>query len=305
MKNLVVILGPTGIGKTELSIEIAKILDTEIISADSRQIYGELSIGTAAPNFQQLHTVKHHLVQEISIHNYFNVSHFEQMAIKRLNNIFEKHDNAVMAGGSMMYIDVVCKGIDDIPDIDIDTRNQIWERYEKEGLEPLRFELKKIDPDYYEIADLKNPKRIIHALEIYYMTGKPYTSFLTRQKRTRDFNIIKIGLNTDRTILYNNINRRVDKMVEAGLIDEAKGLYPYRHLNSLNTVGYRELFNHFDGSITLDEAIEQIKANSRKYARKQLSWFRRDKEIHWFEPSQKDDIINLLKENNLLDNIYQ
>lgn len=296
MKNLLVILGPTGIGKTNISIEVAQLLGTEIISADSRQIYRELSIGTATPTAQQLHTVKHYFVQCISIHQPLNASQFEQLVLAKLDELFKTNDNVVMTGGSMMYIDVVCHGIDDLPNIDPAVRSSLLDRFASDGLEPLRHELKIVDPVYYTKADLKNHKRIIHALEVYYMTGKPYSSFLTQQKAKRDFNIIKVGLNTDRSVLYERINKRVDQMVEQGLVEEARNVYPYKQLNSLNTVGYRELFAYFDGELSLDAAIEQIKANSRKYARKQLTWFRKDKLINWFDVQNEKAIFEFIKQ---------
>ncbi len=296
MKNLIVILGPTAIGKTNLSIDIARMLNTDIISADSRQIYREMAIGTALPEPQQLNTVKHHFIQSISIHDYFNVSHFEQLVLAKLEELFLSHENVVMTGGSMMYIDVVCRGIDDLPDINHKVRSSLLTRFEKEGLEPLKNELKKNDPEYYLRVDLKNHLRIIHALEVFYQTGKPYSKWLTQPKKERPFHIIKIGLNTDRSQLYKRINLRVDEMVSKGLIEEAKKLYPFRNLSSLNTVGYKEIFAWLDGSISLEEAIIQIKNNSRRYARKQLTWFRRDKEITWFDPQNKQAIINFVLE---------
>jgi tRNA dimethylallyltransferase len=294
VKNLIVILGPTGIGKTNLSIEIAQLLNTEIISADSRQIYKEMTIGTAIPEAQQLNTVKHHFIQNISIHDYFNVSYFEQQVLSLLEELFLTHDHVIMTGGSMMYIDVVCYGIDDLPDIDSEIRSSLLKRFETEGLEPLINELKIVDPLYYHKVDLKNHLRIMHALEVCYQTGKPYSELLTQPKKERPFNIIKIGLNTERNQLYDRINQRVDIMVSKGLVDEAKELYLLRNLPSLNTVGYKELFSWLDGAISLEEAIQQIKNNSRRYARKQLTWFRRDKEITWFDPENKQAIINFV-----------
>jgi len=294
VKNLIVILGPTAIGKTNLSIDIARLLDTDIISADSRQIYRELAIGTAIPDPQQLNTVKHHFIQCVSIHDYFNVSHFEQLVLTKLDELFRAHENVVMTGGSMMYIDVVCNGIDDLPDIDPEVRSSLLNRFKNEGLEPLRNELKKIDLEYYNKVDLKNHLRIIHALEIFYQTGKPYSKWLTQPKKIRPFQIIKIGLNMDRAQLYERINQRVDEMIAKGLMEEAKELYPFRNLTSLNTVGYKELFSWLEGTLTLEEAINQIKNNSRRYARRQLTWFRRDKEITWFDPQNKLAIINFV-----------
>lgn len=296
MKNLLIILGPTGIGKTDLSIGIAQYLKTEIISADSRQIYREMSVGTATPSSQQLHTVKHHFIHSHSIQEYFNVSHYEQLVLPKLDELFKSYSNVMMTGGSMMYIDVVCNGIDELPDIDPELRKSLFDRFKEEGIETLKAELKEIDPDYYSKADLKNHMRIIHAIEITRLAGKPYSALLTQPRHNRSFNTIKIGLNTDREVLYNRINQRVDHMVESGLAEEVKKLYPYRHLPALNTVGYKELFNWLDGQVTFETAIEQIKANSRKYARKQLTWFRRDPEITWFDPSNYNAIINFVHE---------
>ncbi|MBN2263127.1 MAG: tRNA (adenosine(37)-N6)-dimethylallyltransferase MiaA [Prolixibacteraceae bacterium] len=301
-KNLIVILGPTAIGKTDIAIRVAQHLNTEIISADSRQIFKELQIGTATPNSQQLHTVKHHFIHSHSIHNYYNASKYETEALLAIESILQKNNNVVMSGGSMLYIDAVCKGIDDLPAIDHKIRNEIIERYEKEGLDSLRFELKKIDPDFYAVTDLKNYKRILHALEIFYMTGKPYSSFMTKNIKQRDFNIIKIGLNTDRAILHQRINQRVDQMINDGLVDEARQVYAYKHLNSLNTVGYKELFDYFDNKITLSEAIELIKRNSRRYARRQLTWFNKDKNIKWFEPGDTKVIIDYISETININN---
>jgi tRNA dimethylallyltransferase len=296
-KTLIVICGPTGIGKTDVAISVAKHFNTEIISADSRQIFRELSIGTAVPDSQQLNTVKHHFIHSHSIHNYYNASKFEIEALELIGNIFRNHDFAVMAGGSMLYIDAVCNGIDDLPLIDQELREGLIERFENEGLENLRLELKKIDPEYYATVDLKNHKRILHALEVFYMTGKKYSSFRTNTKKERNFKIIKIALDTDRTILHKRINKRVDKMVNNGLIEEARSVFQYKKLNTLNTVGYRELFAYFENEVTREEAIELIKRNSRRYARKQLTWFRKDPDVTWFEPGNSKIIIDFI--NNI------
>jgi len=300
-KTVIVIVGPTAIGKTALSIKIASHFQTEIISADSRQIYRELTIGTAIPDSHELNTVKHHLIQNHSIHEYYNASNFEIEVLDIINSIFTSKDIIVLTGGSMLYIDTVCNGIDDLPTIDPDIRKKVIEKFEKEGLESLRLELKKIDPEYYQQVDLKNHKRILHALEVFYMTGRKYSSFRSNVKKKRDFNILKIGLNTDRETIHNRINHRVDKMIEDGLVEEARELFPLKNLNSLNTVGYKELFTYFDGKTTLNEAIEHIKRNTRRYARRQLTWFNKDKEINWFEPNNHDAIIqhieSKLKEN--------
>ena len=290
-KFLIILLGPTGVGKTDLSIELAKYYHTEIISCDSRQIYKEMSIGTAVPDQQTLESVPHHFIQSHSIHDYYNASKFEIEVLERLELLFQKKEIVVMTGGSMMYIDALCKGIDDLPEVDEELRKSLTQRLKSEGIESLRNELRYHDPIYYNQVDLRNPKRILHALEICLMTGSPYSSFRTNQPKKRPFHIIKLGLNLDREVLYTRINERVEKMFREGLEIESLNLYPFRHLNSLNTVGYRELFDYFDGNITLTEAREKIKANSRKYARKQLTWFRRDPEITWFTPAMKDEII--------------
>lgn len=294
-KTLIIVLGPTGIGKTNLSIQLALALNTEIISADSRQIYKELHIGTAIPNSQQLHTVKHNFIQTHSIHNYYNASQFETEVLQYLKLLFKKYDSVVMTGGSMLYIDVVCNGIDNLPAIDQDVRIGLEERFKNDGLENLRAELKKIDPEYYQLVDLKNHKRILHALEIFYSIGKKYSSYRTNEKKKRDFNILKIGLNTNRAVLHQRINQRVDQMIEDGLIEEARSVYPFKHLNSLNTVGYKELFSYFDGEIPKEEAIELIKRNSRRYARRQLTWFHKDPDINWFDIGNEVKIIDHIK----------
>lgn len=290
MKHLIVLIGPTGVGKTELSLKIAEELHTEIISADSRQMYSDLKIGTASPTLEQLSRVKHHFVGQLALTDYYSAARYEEDVMKCLDRLYQGHDNVVLTGGSMMYIDAICKGIDDIPTVDHETRAFMLERYEQEGLEPLCAELRLLDPEYYRIVDQKNPKRIIHALEICHMTGRTYTSYRTQPKKERPFQIIKIGVCRDREELYERINKRVDIMIEEGLLEEAKRVLPFRKLNSLNTVGYKELFNYFDGEWTLDFAIEKIKQNSRIYSRKQMTWFKRDNEIVWFHPEQVEDI---------------
>lgn len=293
-KTLVIVLGPTGIGKTSLALKIAKHYSTEIISCDSRQIYREMKIGTAVPDQETLDQVKHHFIQTHSIHDYYNASKYEFEVLDQLQVLFKEHELVVMAGGSMMYIDSVCKGIDDLPEVDAEIRNSLIARMESEGIESLRIELRYLDPAYYAQVDLRNPKRILHALEICLMTGKPYSSFRTRQAKKRDFNILKIGLNTERSVLYDRINRRVDEMFREGLVEEARALFSFRDLNSLNTVGYRELFNYFEGKTSLEEAKDKIKTNSHKYARKQLTWFSADSSINWFTPETENDIIKFL-----------
>ena len=296
-KNLLVIIGPTGVGKTELSLRIAENFGTEIVSADSRQLYANLKIGTAAPTPEELQRVPHHFIGTLQLTDYYSAAQYEEDALKLLDHLFHTKDVVILTGGSMMYVDAVCKGIDDIPTVDEETRKTLLERYEKEGLEQLCAELKLLDPDYYKIVDLKNHKRVIHALEICYMTGKTYTSFRTQEKKTRPFRMIKIGLTRDREELYARINQRVDIMMEQGLLDEVKQVYPYRQLNSLNTVGYKELFNYLDGEWALPFAIDKIKQNSRIYSRKQMTWFKRDEEIRWFHPNQEEDILTYIKQN--------
>ncbi|NJO89737.1 MAG: tRNA (adenosine(37)-N6)-dimethylallyltransferase MiaA [Chloroflexia bacterium] len=289
-KTLIVVVGPTGIGKTDLGVFLAQKLDTEIISADSRQFYNELKIGTAVPSDEELTAAKHHFIGHLSIHDYYNASTFEFKVVNLLNSKFQQYTTMIMVGGSGMYVDAVCKGIDDLPEIDQEIRARLEKKYRDEGIESLRFELKRLDPEYYDVVDLRNPKRILKGLEICMMTGKTYTSFRKSIKKERDFDILKIGLTMEREKLYERIEKRVDLMVEQGLIEEAKEFYPFKHLNSLNTVGYKELFAHFDGEYDLDKAIELIKRNSRRFAKRQLSWFNRDKEINWFDREEKDKI---------------
>lgn len=286
-KTLVVLLGPTGVGKTALSLSMAEWMGTPILSADSRQLYADIPIGTAAPTKDELERVKHYFIGTHGLADYYSAAQYEIDVLNLCEDLFCKHDALLLTGGSMMYIDAVCKGIDDIPTIDDITRRTLLGRYESEGLDTLVNELRLLDPDYYRIVDLKNPKRVIHALEICYMTGRTYTSFRTCSPKERPFQIIKIGLRREREELYDRINRRVDQMVADGLIEEARCVYPYRNLNSLNTVGYKELFAYFDGNCTLEAAIEKIKQNSRIYSRKQMTWFRRDDSINWFHPEDE------------------
>ncbi len=294
-KTLVVLTGPTGIGKTSLGIKIARHFNTEIVSSDSRQIFKELSIGTAVPTKEELNAVKHHFIQNHSITENYNASRYETEALELIENLFKKKDIILMVGGSMLYIDAICKGIDVMPDADHEIREALKKQLETEGLESLRLQLKKIDPEYYRTVDLKNPNRIIHALEISIQTGKPYSSFRSNKAKTRPFSIIKIALNCDRQILHNRIDLRVDMMVEEGLEAEARRVYPQKQLNALNTVGYREWFAHFDREITREKAIELIKRNSRRYARKQITWFKKDEAVQWFAPDQPHEIINYIE----------
>ena len=294
MDTLIVVLGPTGVGKSDISIQLAKHFHSEIISADSRQFFRELSIGTAVASADDLKMVPHHFIQTKSIHEYYNVSEYEAEAMLLIGELFTKVNPVILTGGSMLYVDTICNGIDDIPTVDPEIRNEVTNWYEKNGIEALRERLLEIDPEYYQIADLNNPKRLLHAVEIHQMTGKPFTSFRKNTIKERPFRILKIGINQDRKILYDRINERVLRMMDAGLLDEAKAVYPHRKLNSLNTVGYKELFSYLDGDCNLDEAIDLIQRNTRKYARKQLTWFRRDQQIKWFEPDQIQEIIDFV-----------
>lgn len=290
-KKLIVILGPTAVGKTDISIEVANELKCEIISCDSRQFYKEISIGTAKPSDEQLSLIKHHFINNISIHDYYNVSMFEFEVLEKLETLFKTSDYAVMVGGSGLYIDAVCEGIDDLPNIDIELRNSLISRLDKEGVESLRLELKNLDPEYYKIVDLRNKNRILRAVEVSLMTGKPYSSFRKKTVKDRDFEIIKIGLNIDREILYDKVNKRVDLMIDAGLIEEAEENIKNRNLNALNTVGYKELFDYFDGNSTKEKAVELIKRNTRHYAKKQISWFNRYTNIKWNKPTELNTIL--------------
>ena len=293
-KTLIVITGPTAVGKTALCLEIAKHFDIPIINADSRQIYRELRIGTAQPTKEQMQEVKHYFVGTLGLDDYYSASLFEQQVLECLEQQFLTNDYALLSGGSMMYIDAVCDGIDDIPTIDDETRTLMKQRLADEGLEALVEELRRLDPEYYEIVDRQNPRRVVHALEICTMTGKTYTSFRKREKRQRPFQIIKIGLNRPREELYDRINQRVDQMMADGLLEEAKSLYPLRHLNALNTVGYKELFDHLEGRWPLEEAVERIKGNTRRYARKQLTWYKKDERMKWFHPQETEQIISYI-----------
>ena len=296
-KTLIVLLGPTGVGKTDLSIRLADTFHTPIINADSRQIFAEIPIGTAAPTPEQLKRVKHFFVGTHHLNDYYSASMYEQEALSVIESQLAVSECALMSGGSMMYIDAVCNGIDDIPTVDEHTRSWMKQRLIEEGLPALVQELKELDPEHYAIVDHQNPRRVVHALEICHMTGKTYTSFRTNEIKQRPFKILKIGLNREREELYDRINKRVDAMMEAGMLDEARRVFPLRHLNALNTVGYKELFLYFDGTWTLEEAVERIKGNTRRYMRKQLTWFKRDPQIHWFHPDQQEEIIAFIQQN--------
>ena len=298
MNTLVVITGPTAVGKTELCLNIAESYGIPIINADSRQIYSDMHIGTASPTEEQLRRVKHHFVGNLHLGDYYNASMFEQDVLHVLEKEFDGRNDhiALMTGGSMMYIDAVCNGIDDIPTITDDVRQWMKQRLESEGLERLCEELRLMDPEYYAIVDRHNTRRVIHALEICHQTGNTFTSYRVRERKQRPFAIVKIALNREREVLYERINRRVDSMMAAGLEDEARRLLPYRHENALNTVGYKELFAYFDGIWPLDEAVERIKGNTRRYARKQLTWFKRDPAVRWFDTDDNKEIMTYISE---------
>ena len=294
--TLIVLVGPTGVGKTELSLRIAEHLNTCIISADSRQLYKDITIGTAAPTTEQLSRVPHHFVGILDLADYYSAAQYETEVLAKLAHLFPNNPNILLTGGSMLYVDAICKGIDDMPTIDNETRQFILEKFNKEGLEHLTRELKLLDPEYYYKVDLKNHKRVIHALEICYMTGKPYSSFRTRDSKDRPFNILKIGLQRDRLELYQRINQRVEEMIELGVVEEAQRVFPQRHLNSLNTVGYKELFKYVEGEWDLPFAIQKIQRNTRVYAKKQMTWFKRDTDIKWFHPSEEEQILSYINQ---------
>lgn len=279
---LITIVGPTAIGKTSLSIALAKYFETEILSCDSRQFYKEMTIGTAVPSEEELVTVKHHFIQNRSIFTDYNVGDFETDALRKLTSLFKKKSVVIMVGGSGLYVDAVLQGLDDFPDIDSSIRRALQESLEKDGIEQLQDRLKKLDPVTYKKIDLFNKQRLLRALEVCMGTGKPYSSFLTKNSAKRNFKSIKIGLTADRTLVYNRINERVDKMITTGLLEEAKNLYPHRKLNALQTVGYKEIFNFLEGKWNLDVAISEIKKNTRRFAKRQFTWFKKDKEIQWF-----------------------
>jgi tRNA dimethylallyltransferase len=295
-KFMTVLLGPTGVGKTDLSIEIAERTGSEILSADSRQFFREMRIGTAVPGDELLEKVRHHFVRFLSVHDYYSSSMYERDVLALLPGLFAKSNMVLLTGGSGMYIDAICKGIDDIPDTDPAVREKYSRLYSENGIESLRMALKILDPVHYARVDLRNPKRIIRALEICETTGRPYSSFLGKEKKSRDFEIISIGLNRERDDLYDRINRRVDAMISEGLEEEARNLYPLRHLNALNTVGYKELFDYFEGKTTREKAIELIKRNTRRYAKRQLTWWARDNTIEWFNPIEKEKIFAYIEE---------
>lgn len=295
--TLLVILGPTGVGKTTISLRLAEYIGCPIVSSDSRQFYRELKIGTAAPTEEQLGRVTHYFVGSHSIRDEYNAGEYEQDVLRLLDELFKYHKTVMLVGGSMMYIDAVCNGMDDIPTVDAETRDFWQNQYACFGLEFIQNELKRLDPKHYEEVDLQNPKRLIHALEICSIARKPYSELRTGQQKDRPFTVLKIGLNRPRTELYERINSRVDDMMAEGLLEEASRFFDCRNLNTLNTVGYKELYKYMDGNWTLDFAVNMIKQDSRRYAKRQLTWFNRDKEIHWFHPEREDEIFEFVKSN--------
>lgn len=292
--TLVVITGPTGVGKSDTAVWLARELNAEIISADSRQLYRDIPIGTAAPTAEQMAEVKHHFVGTLSLEEYYSAAQFEDDVMQLLPQLFARSPYVVMCGGSMMYVDAVCKGIDNIPTISDEIRREVVERFERDGAEAMREELRRLDPIYYNQVDLKNHKRVIHAVEICLQAGRPYSELRTNSVKQRPFRIVKIGLNLPSEQLFDRINRRVEKMIEAGLVDEARRFYPQRHLNSLNTVGYKELFAWMDGTMDYDTAVARIQKNTRVYAKKQLTWYAKDTDMHWFSPSDHQEILKLV-----------
>ncbi|MBB2147159.1 tRNA (adenosine(37)-N6)-dimethylallyltransferase MiaA [Pedobacter sp. LMG 31464] len=293
-KTLIVVVGPTAIGKTALAIELAQFYHSEVISADSRQFFKEMNIGTAKPSKEELAAAPHHFINSHSVQTLFSTGDFEVQALQLMEDLFKKHNILIVVGGSGLYIDAICKGLDDLPEIDFAIREKLNQQLANEGIEAIRTQLQELDPEYFAKVDQSNPQRMIRGLEVVLSTGKKLSSFLTSNKKERPFNIIKIGLNTDRALLYERINHRVDLMMEAGQLEEAESLLPYRQYNALNTVGYSELFDYLDGKTDLASAVAMIKQNTRRFAKRQLTWFRRDENTVWFEPNQIEDIIQYL-----------
>lgn len=294
-KTLIVVVGATGSGKTDLSLRLATHFAAPILSTDSRQVYRGIPIGTAQPTAEQLATAEHHFIASHELDDNFNCGEYEVQALARLEELFQKHNTVVAVGGSGLYIQALCEGMDDLPQADEELRQRLAERLQNEGIESLAAELQRLDPVYYEQVDRCNPSRVLRAVEVCLQTGKPYSSLRTGERRKRDFNIVKVGIDWERATLYDRINRRVDMMIDEGLEAEALAVYPLRHLNSLQTVGYREMFDYFDGKITREEAIELIKRNSRRYAKRQMTWFRRDPEIRWFSNEEFDELVLFLE----------
>ncbi|WP_431292375.1 tRNA (adenosine(37)-N6)-dimethylallyltransferase MiaA [Pedobacter sp. P26] len=293
-KTLISIVGPTAIGKTALAIQLAQHFGTEIISADSRQFFKEMAIGTAKPNAMELAAAKHHFIDSHSVSQLFSTGDFEIESLNTLDQIFKNHALAIMVGGSGLYVNALLNGLDEMPDIDLSIRERLNKQFEEEGLAVIQNQLAQLDPEYFAKVDQQNPQRMIRGLEVFLSTGQKLSSMLSATKKERPFNIIKIGLNTDRAVLYDRINRRVDQMIADGLVDEVKSLIPFKKYNALNTVGYSELFDYLEGKSSLEDAVSAIKQNTRRFAKRQLTWFRRDEEINWFEPIEKEKVINLI-----------
>jgi tRNA dimethylallyltransferase len=290
------VVGPTAVGKTSLCIKLAKNFQTEIISSDSRQFYRETQIGTAKPSPEELAEVRHHLIDHKSIFDVYDVKDFEKDALKVIEEIFQTRDVAIMTGGSGLFVNIIAHGMDEIPDIDPQIRTDLIKSYQEFGLEYLQKKLKETDPEYYEEVDLMNPQRLMRAIEVCLGTGKPYSTFRQKKKIERPFHIIKVGLNRDREELYQRIDQRMEEMIAQGLFEEAERLFPYRHLNALQTVGYSEVFGYLEGNYDKEEAIRLLKRNSRRYAKRQLTWFRKDPEITWFHPDQVKEIMVFVQE---------
>lgn len=294
-KRLIVVVGATAVGKTAESIRIAELLNTEIVSADSRQFYKEMNIGVARPSIEELETVPHHLIAHISVTDSYNVARYEQDALKCIEGLFERYEDVVLTGGSGLFVKAVCEGLDEIPDADIEIRNELNELFATQGIEPLQRELSEKDPEYWKIVDKQNHIRLIRALEVCRQTGRTFTSYRNNRKVERDFEIVKLGIRREREELLERIYKRVDLMIEQGLIEEVKGLIEYRDLQALNSVGYKEVFEYLDGKTTFEEAVEAIKINTRRYAKRQMTWFCKDKEIQWFNAEDKNKWENLLR----------
>lgn len=289
-----VVAGPTAVGKTAFSIRLALHLKTEIISADSRQFYKEMRIGTAYPEPEELKAVRHHFIGNLSLGDDYNVSRYENEVLSLLNELYKKHDVVILTGGSGLYIDAVCKGIDELPDHDPVLRKSLKEELERTGIEAFGEKLKKLDPEYFEIVDLQNPNRLLRAVEVCMQTGNTYTSLRRNTAKPRPFTVVRIGLNMEREKLFFRIAQRVDSMMQQGLLEEVRSLLPYRELNALNTVGYKEIFGYLDGNASLEDAVEKIKTSTRRYAKRQLTWFRKDDEVHWFEPDDFEGCLRFL-----------